>query len=370
MRPALLVLAAFVVIPLQIKALDVALELLRQPSDADVFAGFVLIGVMAAAWTFVLSKALGRARGPKVSPAVAGVLLLGLVSLTGCTRIEPGHVGIKVNLAGSQRGVEDMPTLTGWVAYNPATTQVFEYPVFVQTAVWTRDAHEGSPNNEEISFNSKEGLIITGDLSLSYQLESGKVPEFYVKFRNDDLTQFTHGFLRNVARDIFNEVAGKLAVDEIYGPRKEEFLIEVRKRLNDQMSPIGVHIEQLGFIGAPRPPQAVIDAINAKIAATQQAMRAENELRTAEAEAAKAIAKARGEAESMIARARGEAESNELLRRSISPELVQWRMMQVTEAAVQKWDGRRPMVEGGDSGLLLQIPMPEGAAAAAAAAKR
>ena len=273
-------------------------------------------------------------------------MVMVLSSLNACTRIPPGHVGIKVSYSGSDRGVSDFPSKTGWVFFTPGFSVVFDYPTFVQTAVWTRSPTEGSPGNEEISFNSKEGLIITGDISLSYQIVPEKVPHFYVKFRSDDLNTFTHGFLRNVARDIFNEVASRYTVEEIYGAKKEEFLQAVRDRLNAELKDIGVVIQQFGFIGAPRPPDNVIQAINSKIQATQDAMRAENQLRTAEAEAKKTIAKAEGE-----------AKANQILSASLTPELLQWRQLQLTEDAIKKWDGKRPMVEGSGAGLLLSIPI-------------
>ena len=62
----------------------------------------------------------------------------------GCaTRIGPGRVGIKVDLAGSQRGVEDLPIRTGWVFYNFLSSTIVEYPTSVQTAKWTSDPNEG-----------------------------------------------------------------------------------------------------------------------------------------------------------------------------------------------------------------------------------
>jgi regulator of protease activity HflC (stomatin/prohibitin superfamily) len=131
-------------------------------------------------------------------------------------------VGIKVDLAGSQRGVEDLPIRTGWVFYNPAGSKVVEYPTYVQTAKWTHDLNEGRPINEEISFNTLQGLTVYGDISLSYHLDPAKVPAFYVKFRNDDIDQFTHGFLRNVARDSMNRVAANYTVEEIMGEKKPE----------------------------------------------------------------------------------------------------------------------------------------------------
>lgn len=266
----------------------------------------------------------------------------------GCTRIDPGHVGIKVNYYGSNRGVDDYPLVTGNVWYNPSSTSVFQFPTFVQTAVWTASVHEGKALNEEVSFNSKEGLVFTADISLSYFLKPDRVPHFYVKFRSDNIEHFTHGFMRNVARDAFNESAVKYNADEIYGDKKEALLGEVRARINTQLQDVGVIIEQFGFIGAPRPPQNVIAAINAKITATQDAIRVENELRSAKAEAQKAVATAQGRAQAILVEAEAQAKANTLLSASLTPTLV-------TNKAVEKWDGKRPMVEGSGSGLLLNI---------------
>lgn len=162
--------------------------------------------------------------------------------------------------------------------YIPATTQIFEYPTYVQTAVWTKDVNEGSRMNEEVSFSSKEGLVITADISLSYQLVADRVPAFYVKFRSDNLGGFTHGFLRNVARDAFNEESVQYSVEELYSTKKEVFLAKVRERLNAQVRDFGVEVQQFGFIGAPRLPANVVESINAKIKAIQDAIRVENEL--------------------------------------------------------------------------------------------
>ena len=43
-------------------------------------------------------------------------------------RIDSGQTGIFVNLAGSERGVDDAKVETGWVVYNRFAKQLFEYP--------------------------------------------------------------------------------------------------------------------------------------------------------------------------------------------------------------------------------------------------
>jgi len=54
------------------------------------------------------------------------------------------------------------------------TTQIIEFPTYVQTVKWTKDTSEGHPINEEMGFNSKEGMEIFVDVSLSYAIEAAK----------------------------------------------------------------------------------------------------------------------------------------------------------------------------------------------------
>jgi len=260
--------------------------------------------------------------------------------LGGCSVIEPGHAGIKVHMYGSKKGVDFEPVGVGRVFFNPMTERIYEYPTFMQTTMWTREDTNESPGNEEVSFNTKEGMVITSDVSISYTLKAEGVPAFFQKFRTDNLHAFTHGFVRNVARDSFNEIGSRYTVEQAYGESKEEILAAVKEKINAQLSPYQVIIEQFGYIGAPRLPEAVVSALNAKIQATQEAIRVENELRASEAEARKQIAKAEGESKSILLRAEGQAKANEILSRSLTPTLIQYK-------ALDEWDGKLPQITGG-----------------------
>ena len=90
-------------------------------------------------------------------------------------------------------------------------TQIIEFPTFVQTVKWTRDTNEGHPINEEMGFNSKEGMQIYSDVSLSYAIEPAKVPEFYVKYRVNNLDLFTHVILRDIGDENATLFQGALA---------------------------------------------------------------------------------------------------------------------------------------------------------------
>ena len=289
-----------------------------------------------------------------------GVLLLLLVLgtfVTRATRIEAGHVGVEINLAGHQRGASDIPIRTGWVVYSPLWTQIIQFPTYVQTVKWTRDPNEGHPVNEEMGFNSKEGMAIFADVSLSYAIDPQKVPEFYIKYRVSDLELFTHGILRDIVRNSLNEVASTYAVEDIYGEKKAEFLKQVGAMIEQKVAAVGVGVQQFGFIGAPRVPAVIASAITAKAQAIQEAERARNELATTQAEAAKKIAQADGEAKSLVTIAKGEAEANRIRQSSLTPQLLELRRIENNRLQIEKWNGQLPTVQSGQGGgLILQLP--------------
>src|SRR5271166_42029 len=309
---------------------------------------------------FTLRPQIPGLRNIVIVAAVVFVALFVLSFAVRVTRIEAGHVGVEINLAGKQRGASEIPVRTGWVVYSPLTTQIIEFPTYVQTVKWTRDTNEGHPINEEMGFNSKEGMEIFVDVSLSYAIDPTKAPEFYVKYRVDDLERFTHGILRDIVRNSLNEVASTYVVEDIYGEKKAEFLGKVESQIQVKVTNVGVGIQQFGFIGAPRVPAVIATAITAKAQAIQQAERARNELQTTQAEAAKKIAEAEGDAKSMVTRAQGEADANRIRQNSLTPQLLELRRIENSKMLIEKWNGQLPQVESGQgSGMILQLPRPQ-----------
>jgi len=277
-----------------------------------------------------------------------------ILGLTGCAKVEPGYVGIKVNMYGSQRGVEDFPIQTGRVWFNPFTEEVYEFPTFVQTATWTRDGHEESPNDDSITFNSIEGAVINADVALEYKFQGDKVPDLFIEFRRD-ADEITWQFMRKRVRDIMNQTASEMRVVNIFGSRKREFLTRVEKELNAELNKKGIEVRNVAFVGALRVDSRVEASINSVIEATQRAIEAENKVRQSEAEARQRIAKAEGEAKSIERMATAQAEANIKVAKSLTPELVQWEML-------QKWNGTPPYFigNGGENNTplmpLIQVP--------------
>ena len=262
--------------------------------------------------------------------------------------IEPGYTGIKINRLVN-KGVTREDIVTGFIFYNPIQTAVVIYPTFIQRVAWTHDKAEGKAVNEELTFNTKDSVPVNIDVAVSYQLDAARVPEFYTKFRADNIDSFTHGFLRDTTRNIVANIGSEYSFDEVNGTKKEEFLQRTGKLLNETVRQFGVNVQQFGLIGSLRPPQALLDAVNAKTQAIQKSIQVENEVRAAQAEAKK-----------KIAIAEGEAAANRALASSLDPRLLEWEKLKIMRDQVAKWNGKMPDVFAGGSGqgLLLNIPPP------------
>jgi regulator of protease activity HflC (stomatin/prohibitin superfamily) len=289
---------------------------------------------------------------------VAVLVFVGLFYL-GCsttTRVDAGHVGIRVKLAGSDRGVQDMPVVTGWVFYNPLTEQIILFPTSVQNVVWTQSTHEGRPFDESITFSSEEGVNVNADVGLSFHIEPGLAPRLYGRFRLNDLEKLADGYMHNTVREAFNDVGSKLPVQDIYGAGKSRMLSDVTQKCRDVFSRDGIIIDQLTINGTLRLPQNVMDAINRAMEATQKAIESKNRVAQVEAEATQAITqahgaaeaarqRAQGEADALLIKARAEAQANQIIRLSTSAAVLQYR-------ALEHWDGKLPQYSAGQLPLL------------------
>ena len=227
-----------------------------------------------------------------------------------CTRIEAGYEGILVKQYGSNKGVQDASLVTGRVWYNPWTEDVEQYATFVQTVDY-----------EAFDVNAKDGSTFTVDPTLSFNIQSGNSPRIFVKYRKS-LEEVSKTTILNYVKDAFRLQMNKYTTDEIVSNR-EKFESDVQKTLADVLDKEGFHLEQL--TSGLNYPQTIVDAVNSKNKAVQEAMKVENELRVAEAQAKK-----------LLVQAEAEKQANELKQRSLTPLLIQ-------QQFIEKWDGKTPL---------------------------
>jgi regulator of protease activity HflC (stomatin/prohibitin superfamily) len=256
-----------------------------------------------------------------------GVAMIAGFAIIGLERIDAGHVGIKVNLIGTGKGVDNATEVTGWVFYNRFTTKIVEFPTFVQH----KEYRKTEDSDESFVINSKDGSEFHVSPLLNYSVQRDKVPYIFTKYRVE-LDAIEAGFLKTAVYDAFRVVANSYTADELISNR-ELFENKVRKNLETHLLPEGFILAQ--FTSNLVYPETFKKAIEAKNNAVQSALRAENEVKTAEAQAKIKVATASGNAQAMLTSAKAEAEANRLKQQTITPMLLQLEW-------INKWNGRLP----------------------------
>jgi regulator of protease activity HflC (stomatin/prohibitin superfamily) len=269
------------------------------------------------------------------------VLVLLIFGFTGCERIDAGHVGVKVNLYGDGKGVDDVTEVTGWVLYNPISTKIIEFPTYVQH----KEYKKTEEMDESFVVNSKDGSEFHCSPMVNYAVKREKVPYIFGKYRVE-LDRIEEGFLKTSIFDAFRVVANSYTADALISNR-QEFEIKVRQVLEKQLSPEGFVLQQ--FTSNLVYPETFKKAIEAKNNAVQSALMAENQVKTAEAQARIKIATAEGNAQALLTNARAEAESNKLRQQTLTPLLLR-------QMEIEKWDGSVPnTVLGSNQNLMFGI---------------
>jgi regulator of protease activity HflC (stomatin/prohibitin superfamily) len=264
----------------------------------------------------------------RISVAALVPLLLGA-----CTYIEPGNVGVVIHRGGG--GVDPEVLNNGVHGRNPFVTGIVEYPVSMQTLVLAKNTKEGNADDESISVNTVEGQPINMDVSLSYTLDPSKVPFLYKTFRQS-IDNISYGYVRQSIRASMQEVIGQDSVSTLLGRDKGKMMAAIQKNIEARLVKYGFMVQQF-TVNEIRPPQGIINAINARNEAQQHAYTAQNELQTTIFHAQRDSIEAAGQ-----------AKANDLIQRSITKEYIEY-------LKIQKWDGHLPTVSTGSAGVLLNM---------------
>jgi regulator of protease activity HflC (stomatin/prohibitin superfamily) len=267
-----------------------------------------------------------------------------IVGLNSCERIDAGHVGVKVNLYGTGKGVDDVTECTGIVFYNPFTTKIYEFPTYIQ--------HKEYKKTEDIdnSFvvNSKDGSEFQVSPIMNYSIQRTKVPEIFSKYRRS-LSDIEEGFLKTAVYDAFRLATNKYTADELISNRAV-FEVEVRRILESQLLNEGFIINQ--FTSNLVYPETFKKSIEAKNNAVQASLRTENEVKTAEAQAKIKIATAEGNAIAMLTAAKAESEANRMKQVTLTPMLLQ-------QLWIEKWNGQVSQYSMSGNGATPMIILPK-----------
>src|SRR5579863_293922 len=266
-----------------------------------------------------------------------------------CHKVPAGYRGVIFNLYGSEKGVSEETVGVGryYLGWNK---ELYLFPTFLQNYSWDK--------KQAITMQTSEGLTITSNVGVTYQIAPDNVTKVFTRYRLG-INEITNTFLHNMVRDAMNEIASTMTVDQIYSTRKEEFITRVNTMVRDSAAKNGIDVDKIYLIGSFDLPSSVMQSINAKTEASQNAVKVENEIATSRAEAQKTIVNANAAAQRRVIEAEAnakqitlnaesQAKANKILAESLTAEFVQYQ-------AILKWDGKLPQTNASATMPFLTI---------------
>lgn len=249
----------------------------------------------------------------------AVICAIGLVYMaTGFTKIAPGYVGVVYNMKG---GVEDT-VLTQGMKYVFPWKHVNKYSVATEQAYLSRDAVEGSKDDDSFSIPTSDGKTVNVDLEFSYHFDADRLPSTFTTFKGQSGKDIEQTFIRGKIKAWASEVSSTFSVLDIYGEKRAELNAQVLQHIKDRFDAYGIIIDSVNFSRIELDDQTA-QAIQNKINKQQELEAAKLETQKAEETAKKQLIEAQAEADAEVAKAKGQAEANRELQSSITPELIQ-----------------------------------------------
>lgn len=240
-------------------------------------------------------------------------LILGIMCIE---KIPRGYVGSIYSIRG---GTSDEVLAEGWHLVAP-TKKVTEYSVATEQLLMSKSEDKESRDDESFNATCKDG-ILNVDLEMSYHFESEDIPTIAKKYRGLSGNDIVNSIIKSKVRTYVNEVTSEYTILEAYMDKKPELNAELTKHLQETLASYGIVVES-ATIPRAEPNKTIKKAITerSKKAQEVEAAKLEQEKQRILAETKKI--EAQGEAEAAIAKAEGEAKANDLITKSLTPELL------------------------------------------------
>lgn len=273
-----------------------------------------------------------------IAAIISGILALGVAvtAIICLERVPVGYVGVVY----STGGVEDKTLPQGWHMMSPLK-KVARFPISQQQIVFSDDPSDyDAKEHADWSIDAPaNGGMVKINLTVNYNFIPDRVVDLYNRFNGMDGESLVESRIQNSIVAYVKEVTPKFSVMDIYSDKKSEVNEAITAYLNEKLTEeYGINVVSALVIDVELD-NTLMQKVQAKEQAKQDAEIAELEKQTAMAQAetdkVKAQAKAdvdlieaQAEADASRIAAEAEAEANSKIAQSITPELIQWQEAQ------------------------------------------
>ncbi|MGI9567121.1 MAG: prohibitin family protein [Nitrosopumilus sp.] len=285
---------------------------------------------------------MSRYQTPKINVnmnAVKGIAigiivlaLIGLMIYASVKIVDSGHRGVLLHWNAVD--LTNPPLEEGLHFVVPFQDEVVN--IEVRTLKYANDARSAS----------KDLQTVETTVTVNYHPDKETVHRLYKNLGLD----YENRVIQPAIEETVKQVTANYNAEELITKRplvKQDIEVSIRERLN-QFNVVTEVISITDFEFSP----LFAEAIEAKVEAEQNALKAENDLRRIEVEARQREANAIGLANANIAEAKGEAEAIGIINKALSenPNYLEW-------LKTQAWDGKLPLVVGEGGTPFIQIPV-------------
>jgi hypothetical protein len=238
------------------------------------------------------------------------IMIMMVISMTSCiTRVGPGYEGLKVSLAGGDKGTAKTEPVFGWTGYFPGTTQIVK--------VYVRNQHFIT---DEITVQAKGGTNVEVHPSFNYRVTPGKIDSLYLMWGITDDQQIQGKLLETSLLTTLRELTNTFTIDSLLNNRSS-YDVALETEMNKKLAPY-VTLSQL--TSGVKPDKSMAEAIAAKSASIQKAIAAENKQRETTALANLDIINARKDSTVRVIEASGKSESIRKEQMFLTPQYIEY----------------------------------------------
>jgi prohibitin 2 len=183
-------------------------------------------------------------------------------------------------------------------------------------------------------------------IAVNYRIDPLKAPEILRTMGEG----YWSVFAAPAEQEIVKSITAKYNAEDMI-LRREEVKQAISEALAARLAERGIITEVINITNFEFSPEFTA-AIEAKVVAAQEIEKSKNQLERIRVEAEQAKVKAEGEANAAIARANGQAEANKIIAQSLTPEVLQYFMLDKLGQDI------KVMVIPSGQGLTLTVPEP------------
>lgn len=265
---------------------------------------------------------------------LVGGIAVGLIVLMGFfgsfAIISPGYTGVMFNqVTGNLR-----TTGQGLTFKTAFITSVTSYPVALRTYSMINTNKE----DDSIDLPTKEGQHIKQDLSITYNTSPEQAANVFKSFKGADIEDIENTFIRRTVITVAQNIAGSMSLSELISSDRGKLQDAIQTNLGKELLKMGFLLDKVN-LGASHLPEAIEAQMQQKMAAQQDAMKAEYELQKQQMLAKANVAKAEGIAEATLVQAKAQSQANDLLNKTLTQMLIE-------NKKIERWNGELPKVTG------------------------